>query len=239
MRIPPLARVSAASACVAAALLSAVLLSSCQSAGRLGEYDFADRTVAAVYDFPPYPEVLTGPYFPGHPDDPVHALVRLGSRIAREVAAAGVRERLDSAATRTDVAGRLAARTSERAARLLRATLVDDEAGADFLLEVRVRDYGIDAEEWDAAAHVFVDAQVLILDGADGSEIWESHVRERDPLTPHIFGGDRARIARNVVTAAVLADMSVDDLARAMEHVADYAADRITERLRGSLEEVR
>lgn len=116
---------------------------------------------------------------------------------------------------------------------------MDDEAGAEFLLEVRVRDYGIDAEEWEAAAHVFVDAQILILDGSDGSEIWESHVREKDPLAPHIFGGDRARIARNVITAAVLADMSVGDLSRALEHVADYAADRITERLRGSLEEVR
>lgn len=239
MRIPSIVRVSAGPVLGAATLLSAAGLSSCQSAGRLGEYDFTDRTVAAVYDFPPYPEVLTGPYFPGHPDDPVHFVARLGSRIAREVAAAGVRERLDSAATRTDVAGRLAARTSERAARLLRARRVDDDAEAEFLLEVRVRDYGIDAEEWEAAAHVFVDAEVLLLDGADGSEIWESHVRERDPLAPHIFGGDRARIARNVVTAAVLADLSVAELARALEHVADYAADRITERLRRSLAEVR
>jgi hypothetical protein len=166
-------------------------------------------------------------------------MVRLGSRIAREVAAEDVRERLDSAATRTDVAGRLADRTSTRAARLLRATLVDDESDADFLLEVRIRDYGIDAEEWEAAAHVFVDARILIMDGIDGRAIWESRVRERDPLTPRIFGGDRARVVRNVVTAAVLADMSVEELSRALEHVADYAADRIMERLRRSLEEVR
>ena len=215
------------------------LLVACQSAGRLAEYDFAGATVATVYDMPPYPEVLTGPYFPGHPRDPIHALMRVGTVLAKEVAASGIRERLDSASARVDVAARLSDRVGTRTARLLRAELVDDERSADFVLEVRVRDYGIDAADWNAAAHFFVDAQVLLFDGADGSEIWESDVKERDPVMPHIFGGNRARIARDIVTAAVLADMSEEEIAAALESLADYAADHISERLRGSLEDVR
>lgn len=214
-------------------------ISACQSTGRLDEYDFAQRTIAGVYDFPPYPEVLTGPYFPGHPKNPVHALMRVGSVIAKEAAAAGVQERLDSASVLVDVAGRTTERASQRVARFLRADLVADEASADFLFEVRIRDYGIDATAWNAAAHVFVDAEVILFDGVDGREIWESKVREREAIAPHIFGPRPANTIRDVVTAAALANMSVDDIARALEHVADFAADRVSERLRDSLEEVR
>lgn len=221
------------------ALSAVTLVGGCQSAGRLAEYDFAGSTLTTVYDLPPYPEVLTGPYFPGHPRDPIHALMRVGTTVAKEVAASGLRERLDSASLNVDVAARLSERLGTRSARLLRAELVPDQTSADFILEVQVRDYGIDATDWQAATHLFVDAQVLLLDGTDGSEIWESHVRERDPVMPQIFGGGRAHIARDIVTAAVLADMSEQEIGRALEAIADYAADRISERLRGSLEEAR
>ena len=214
-------------------------IAACQSTGRLDEYDFAQKTIAAVYDFPPYPEVLTGPYFPGHPKDPIHALMRVGSAIAKEVAASGAREKLDSASVMVDIAGRTTERASQRVARFLRADLVADEASADFVFEVRIRDYGIDATTWNAAAHVFVDAEVLLLDGVDGSEIWESRVQEREAIAPHIFGPRPARTLRDIVTAAALANMSTEDMARALEHLADFAADRVSERLRDSLEEVR
>lgn len=214
-------------------------LTGCQSTGRLSEYNFAGTTLAAVYDFPPYPEILTGPYFPEHPRDPIHSILRIGSRIAKEVAAADVQQRLDSASVLVDVAGRLADRTAVRAARYLRAELIDEEASADFLLDVTVRDYGIDAKDWHAAAHVFIDAQGVLLDGVDGTQIWEFRVRERDPIMPQIFGPGRARLARDIVTAAALSEMTEEDIAQAMEYLADFAADRISDRLRDALDRVR
>ena len=214
-------------------------LAGCQSTGRLAEYDFAGGTLAAVYDLPPQPEVLTGPYLPHDLDDPIKALMRVGGRVAREVAANNVRERLDSAAVLVDVAARLTERTSVRAARFLRMELVDDDASADFGLEVWIREYGIDAEEWEAAARFFVDAEVILFDGRDGSEIWESRVQESDPMMPHIFGSGGFRSARDIVTAAILMDMSEEELARALEQLADYAADRISEKLRDSRERAR
>ena len=221
------------------AVLSVAWFAGCQSTGRLADYQFAGGTLGTVYDLPPSPEVLTGPYFLGHPQDPVRALIRLGTRVAKEVAAEDIRARVDSATAMVDIAGRLARRTGARAARFLRVEIVDDEASADFGLEVWVREFGIDANDWGAAAHFFVDAQVVLYDGFDGSAIWERDVRERDPIMPHIFGPGPARAVRDVVTAAALASMSEEDIARALEHLADYAADQISEALRNSLEEVR
>ena len=220
-------------------VVSVVLVGACQSTGRLDEYDFVGGDLYVVYDFPPRPDVLTGPYFPGHARNPVEAVMRVGGKIAREVAAAGARERLDAASETVDVAALVADRASVRMARYLRTELVEDEADADFGLEVRIRDYGIDAEEWEAAAHFFVDAEVILFDMVDGSEIWESHVRERDAMAPHIFGGGRASLARDVVTASVLAGMSEEEMVLALEALADFTGDRVSERLRDSLEEIR
>jgi hypothetical protein len=219
------------------AVLAGAALSGCAARNRLANYDFRDQTLAVDWDFPPYPEVLTGPYFPRHPRDPIHAIIHAGSRIAKEAEARRVRERLDSAAARVDVSSRVADRTGGRAARYLGTRLTSDRERADFILEVHLRDYGIDAEEWEAAANFFVDAEVVLLAAEDRRMVWKTRVRGRDPIAPAIFG--RHSTLRNVVTAAALADLSVDDLVRALEQLADYTADRVTGRLRDALEDAR
>lgn len=217
-------------------LAALVVTVGCRGTGRLAEYDFRERTLAVAWDLPPYPEVLTGPYFPGYPETPLHALLRVGSKVAKEIEAARVRPRLDSAVARVDVVGRMADRTLERAARHLRAQPVQDEDDADFILEVRLRDYGIDAEDWNAAAHFYVDADVFLIGGRDGVQIWRSHVKERDPIMPAIFGP--GTVVRDIVTAAALASLSVEEITYALERLADYSADEITSRLRDALEKV-
>lgn len=220
-------------------VLLLVVAAGCQSTGRLAEYDFAGGALYVSYDFPPRAEILTGPYFPGHPRDPVHAIIRIGGNLVRELAASGARERLDDACASVDVPERIADRASSRVARYLRVDLVEDEDDADYGLEVRVRDYGIDAEAWESAAHFFIDAEVILYDMADGGEIWESHVRERDAIAPHVFGGRGAATIRDMVTAAALSQLSEEDMVVALGALADYAGDRISEKLRDSMEKVR
>jgi hypothetical protein len=215
-------------------MLLAMLVPACGHGNRLGDYSYSGRSLAVVYDFPPDPAVLTGPYFVGQSRDPVHAILRAGSRVATEIQAYRVRERLDSATALVDVADRVAQRTSERATRYLRTRLTEQDDEADFVLEVQIHDYGIDAKEWDAAAHFFVDAEVTLLAGLDGRLIWKTRVRDSDPITPAIFGG--RSVVRNVVTAAALADLSVEEIARALEQLADYTADHVTGRLRDALD---
>jgi len=65
----------------------AMLLGGCGTRHRLAEYDFRGLTLAVEPHFPPYPEVLTGPYFPGHPRDPIHAIIRVGTLLAKELEA--------------------------------------------------------------------------------------------------------------------------------------------------------
>ena len=49
-------------------------------------------------------------------------------------------------------------------------------------------------------------------------------------MMPYIFDSGRARATRDVVAAAVLVEMSEEEIARPPERLADYAADKISER---------
>jgi len=222
---------------IATLVLAGAMSSGCASSNRLSEYDFRGLTLAVVPTFPPYAEILTGPYFPDHPRDPVHQIIRAGTRLAKELEARRIRARLDSAAAEVDVPSLVSERVGERASRYLGARLIEDPDRADLLFEVEIRDYGIDAEDWDAAARFFVDAEVWLIDGVDRRLIWTTRVRARDPITPAIIG-ERGAL-RDVVTAAALANLSVEDIARALDQLAFYAADRVTDRLRSALDRSR
>ncbi|MDH3270216.1 MAG: hypothetical protein OEN56_02715 [Gemmatimonadota bacterium] len=232
-RLPP-----SASEMLARWLVAATLLSGCASSNTLHEYDYRGRGLTVISDLPSAPNVLSGPYFVGHPSgDPVRDMVRIGARVAREVEAVAIRERLDSASTLIDVGSVLEVETVDRVARYLGARVERDGSAADFLLELVVLDYGIDAETWDAAAHVYIEADAALLHVESGAEIWRAEIGARDPLGPAIFGPTQA--LRDVVTAATLASLDVEELVSALEYLADYSARVITDRLRDDLREAR
>jgi hypothetical protein len=215
-----------------------LIVSGCGSKHRLAEYDFRGRTLAVVTIAPPYPELLSGTSLETRSDNPLETFFRVGSEIAREVSARQLRTRLDSAATAVDVSGRMGERALHNAARHLRASPVMGSGGGDHELEIRVRHYGIVATSWTAGAYFSIDADVFLLDGRTGRRIWNTHVRRRDPVGSSTIGVDDRSVS-NVVTAVTLSNMSTDEIKRALESLADYAADRVVEQLAKSLDDVR
>jgi hypothetical protein len=218
-------------------LLSLIALAACRGTGHLAEYQYPGRTLALAPVNAPQPQILTGPYFLGVPRDPVRGIIAAGTMIMKEAEVAKARARLDSATARIDVGKQLGERTLEGASRYLRTRPTPDQDATDYILEVRLKKYGIDAENWNAAAHFFIEAEILLLDGRDGREIWDSRVHSRDPITPAIFGP--GTIVRDVVTATAIANLSVEEMVSVLERLAGYSADRLTEHLRDALEKTR
>lgn len=215
------------------AVLGAALLAGCGGHHHLADYDFAGRSVAVVYFGTPAPELRTGGYG-SEAEDPVGVLVAAGGRMAREVEARRARGRLDSAATRLDLAARMADRTLERTGRYLGARPVEDRSGADYLLEVDVRDLALDARS--DRIHLVVAAEAVLLDGRTGREIWDADVRSADPLSPDLAAGT---VLEDVLGAGALSMLSVEDFELVLSRMADYAADRIARELRHDLRNVR
>jgi hypothetical protein len=219
-------------------VLSALAAGGCAHGNRLAEFDYRDRTLAVVSDVPRRPEVLSGPNFLGERSgDPLRDLVRVGARIFRAAEAIAVQEKLDSAATLIDVGYVLEDNAHERTARYLGADPVAGGQDADYVLEIIVIEYGIDAETWNAAAQFYIEADAALLDEATGTEIWRAEIEARDPIGPAVFGGPS--VVRDIVTAATIADLSVQEIVDMLESLADFSARVITDQLRDDLRDAR
>lgn len=215
---------------------SAVILSGCGGKHYLGSYQFADRTIAMVYIDPPAPELLHGWYNLDVGDNALQTVVRAGAGVAKEVQARRASARLDSAATRVDVAGKLAHRTLERASRYLGTRPVATPAGADFVLEVHMRGFGIDARST-RATYLYTRAEAVLIDRRTGREIWAEEVRGSDRLTPHVDGSQNVPSA--IVNAATLHTVTVEDFAQALDQLVTYTSNLITNELRSKLRDAR
>jgi hypothetical protein len=208
----------------------------CASAGRLAEYDFQDRTLAAVTTAPPRPTIETPDATLAPPGEGglLGAVIRAGAELARDYEAWKAGPKLDRAATLADVSGRMSAGVLDRSAAVLRAEPVAGVRDADFEMVVHVTDYGIDFSDWDGAARWFIRAEVTLND-ADGRRIWRADVDERDDVRGGVQGG----AVGDILTARALAKMSEEEMAGALRGLADYSAERIARKLRDGLAKAR
>ncbi len=218
------------------ASILAVFVAGCGGGHHLAEYPFPSRTLAVVYIAPPSPELLTGYYDLTNSQNPVEAVVRAGADVARERQGRRASARLDSAAARIDIPAVLAQRTLERASRYLGTRPVKDEQQADYLMEVRMERFGINAKA-DEAAYLFTFAEAVLLDRRTGREIWNINVHGRDRLTPYVQSG--SPIPGSVITASTLGSVTVADFQGALNQLMDYSSNLITDELRSALRDVR
>lgn len=224
-----------------AAVLLLFATTACANTGRLGEYDFRDRSVAVVTIAPPRPALLDDWWDADVPTDQgfLAAVAFVGTEIVKDRQMDRAMARVDSAVATVDVSARMSDRVLRRAAAQLRARAVESVDHADFEVELRVKRYGIEADAWDAPARFFVDAEVRILEGPTGLEIWKQRVVERDDIAPAEAEWLLGSTLGNVVTAASLADLSVSEIEWTLEYLADYSADRMMEKLTRGLEKAR
>jgi hypothetical protein len=214
----------------------ALVLGACGARHHLARYDFAGRTMAVVHVTPTSSDLRMGTYR-AEEGNPIGAVVAAGSRLAVEVEGRRVRARLDSAAARVAMGTRMADRTADRALMYLGARRVPAPSSADYVMDLRVRSYGVSAAGWQSAARVYLEADVVLLDAATGVEIWMTRVNGWDNITPRVASaGD---VPRDIITAAGLLTVSVDDLERTLQRVVDVSADAVTDELREKLRDVR
>ena len=214
----------------------AVILSGCGGKHYLANYQFSGRTIGLVYIEPPAPELLHGWHNISANDNALQTVMRAGAGVAKEVSARRARSRLDSAALKVDVADKLAERTLERASRYLGTRPVDDANSADYVLEVHMRSFGIDARENDAA-YLYTRAEAVLLDRRTGKEIWSEEVRGTDRLTPGVE--ENPNVPSAIFTAATLQNVTVAQFAEALNQLVTYTSSLITSELREKLRDAR
>lgn len=220
-----------------ACTLAVLALPACAGHHHLGEYDFAQRSMAVVVVSPPAPSLLTGGY-DLRADDPVGSVLRAGTVAAKDVEARRAHARLDSATAIVGATGDLAQRTLERASRYLGTRPVQGANDADFLLEVRMKSFGLDARG-QSSASLYTNAEAVLLDRRTGREIWNCAVHGTDRLTPRVRGAANVPGAGAIIAASSLAGMSVADFQDALQQLAELSSNVVADELRSALRDVR
>jgi hypothetical protein len=211
------------------ALVAALGLSACGSSNRLQDYRFDEETVAVVAAIPPAPYVFSDTDVNVRLDRPWRSAANIGTALwkGREVDRA--QARFDSALTLVDVPERVAAGTLRQTVDVLGYQPVARPADATYVLDLRLADYGLVADSWNAAVGFALEAEMLLVDRASGRVIWKKTVKEREALTDLPGFGPAFG---NVATAEMLSGLSVEEMAGALERLADYTASRLAGELR-------
>jgi hypothetical protein len=201
----------------------------------LGEYTFADRTLALVVLGTPAPGLITGGY-DLRTEDVVELASKLGSKVVKDVEARRARARMDSATARMRLTDSLAKRALVRTSRYLGVRPTTSAADADFLLEVHMRNYGLDASG-SGAASLYTNAEAVLLDRRTGREIWNVTVHGTDRLTARVRGtGD---VGGSIIAAGTLHTMTVEDFQYALDQLMTLSANVVADELRSALREAR
>jgi hypothetical protein len=213
-----------------------MLIAGCGRKFYLAEYQFADKTIAMVYLDTPNPELLSGWYNLRPSTNPIRVVVNAGAGVAKEIEARRASARLDSATRQVDIPARLADRTLQRASLYLGTRPVSSTEGADYVLEVNMRRFGIDARSTNAA-YLFTNAEAVLVDHRTGREIWSSEVSGSDRVTPWVVG--TRNIPSSIFTAATISTVSVEDFEEALDQLVTSSSNLITSELRDKLRDVR
>ena len=212
-------------------VLTALAVQGCAAGHRLDEVAFPGRRVAVTAAIPPAPRVQAGSPLEAGIDvyDPIGTAVRVGTSAEKARQARRAQVRLDSVVARVDVADRVARRALARSATRLRFAPATRPEEADYVLDVRVVDYGLVADSFEGATSFVLSGEVRLLLAATGEVLWDQGLDEREVVDRTTFGLPAS--IGNVVTGRTLARLTAAEMATGLGRLADLTAERVAEAL--------
>jgi len=203
-------------------VLAAALLASCVTVNRLEDVRLDDATLASVLAPPPPPSLDTWYDLSIDTHNPVGTVLRVGSSIVMAAEAEKAGERMREALQVVDVPAVVYEESSTRCARALGAEPVADTRDADFVFDLEIEEYGIDAPSWGGAVALQIDLTARLYERGSRDLVWRRRIGVHQQATPEVFGLPPA--AENIFTAAMLASLSTEEMARGFESLAHDAA---------------
>ncbi len=206
-----------------------MLLIACAS-HKLVEYDLRKADIAARTFMPPRANVFTDLHnLYINPHDLIGSALSVGTTVAKESQAGKARARLDSAMMIVDVPAIIEEEMLFRSAELLNFRPVNEVKLADFVFNVRMEKYGVDAKSWDLGTFFVIESKIELIDNQTQRRIWRRSVEAREPLSPRMFGISSS--IENVMDAVTLSQLTVEEMATGMDYLAHFAADLFAEKL--------
>jgi hypothetical protein len=212
---------------------AAVILASCVTVNRLEDIRLDNPALASVLEPPPPPSLDTWYDLSIDTGNPIGTVLRVGSSIDMAAEAEKAAKRMREALDEVDVPGVVLEESSARSARALGAAQVDDTRDADFVLDLEIEEYGIDAPSWNAAVSLDLRVTARLYERGSRDLVWRRHISVAQRASPDVFGLPSA--AETIFTAAMLASLSTEEMVRGFENLAHYTARAVGDALERDL----
>jgi hypothetical protein len=229
-----------AAASVAAA---SILLASCMTVNHLDRYDFEGSRLAMDMRTPPEPRLRIDYDVTLDSHNPVYSALSVVTNLAKASQAAQVRETMRAALMEVDVPEIVRAQTFSACSASLGAQQAESRHGADYVLALRIDEWGIEARSPVAAVtlHMKLVASLYpssVGRGASEEDLaWRREVTVDQPADPEMFG--IGPILGNMVTATVLSEMTEENLTRGFRELGSLTARRVAMILEKDLDRAR
>jgi hypothetical protein len=156
------------------------------------------------------------------PEHPIVTILSIGTSVAKASQVEQAQDLVDSASRRLDVGRILEEELSAYYEDAFDMKIVDSSHRATYEMSVEVDSYGIEASGADSSVEFHISGVARIYDAQRRERIWRDRFSEYIPISPSVFGLPGS--AGNVLSAAMLSDLTEEEVAWGLEQVTRNAA---------------
>jgi len=219
------------------AALACVLIASCTTVNHLDRYKFDGATLAAEMRLPPQPKLDVHYHVYFNSQNPIGTALSIGTNFAKASSAGEAEPRMQRALDAIDVPKVILKETSIGCSTALGATLADSKQNADFLLNLEINEYGVDANSPAGGVRMQISITARIYDSHRKELVWRRRVDRSESANPDMFG--LGGTIGNVMTASALSNLSEAELEKGFRNLALQIARTVARRLEDDLYKVR
>jgi hypothetical protein len=214
----------------AAALVG--LLGACAST-ELAYHDFEDESLRLIVRTAPGARIEADYWVTIDTDDPVGTVLSIGSSIAKASMVGEAQAKMDRALRDVRIDYLLEDEVGGYFQDVMEMRITDSSRRASYILDIDVHEYGIEATGPGSGVDFVLTGSAELIDNYDGDRIWRRGFRRTEQVSPAFFGLPRS--AGNVLSAAMLNELTEEQIADGIERVARDAAWQIAERFEDDL----
>lgn len=218
-------------------LFVTIAFTSCATVNRLDHHRVENATMSADLRVPPEPRMNIYSTVVFDSRNPVGTALSIGSNIALAAEASRVESRMREALLSVDVPSIVLEESYTAVTGALDAQKVFRKFGADYLLDLEIREYGIRADSPMAAVAMYMRLTARLYHNRSGELVWRRNVSVENRATPFMFG--IGSVFGNVVTAGALANLSTEQIADGFESLAIESSRSLARKLERDLYSVR
>jgi hypothetical protein len=211
-----------------------LLLGSCMTVNKLDSYDLYGSRLAVVMRTPPAPRMNVDydVFIDSH--NPIYSALSVLTNIAKANQAYHAETVMRDALDVADVPAIIRERAFSACAAALDVEPVRARAEADYILELDIREWGIDARSaWDPVS-LRIQVSARLYRSYSDEMIWRRELTVKQSASPEMFGV--GHVVNNMVTTAVLSEMTRDELETGFRELAATAAARVARSLEKDLD---